>query len=188
MLAARLGADALGFVFYPQSTRHVEPAQVREIVALLPPFISTVGLFVSEKAARVQEIMSYCNLDIAQLHGKYDENDLGLEKRRIIRALQIRDESSLEEIDKLKNSTLLLDAWVEGQMGGTGRTFDWSLAARVAGTHRVLLAGGLTPGNVAEAICTVHPYGVDVSSGVEMAPGRKDPEKMALFIQNAGKA
>jgi len=188
LLAARLGADALGFVFYPPSSRFVEPDPVRDIVGSLPPFISTVGLFVNEKAGRVREIMAYCGLDIAQLHGDGNVEDMGLEKRRIRRALRVRDEASLEGIIKLKGETLLLDTWVEGSMGGTGRTFDWSLAARVARTHRVLLAGGLTPENVAEAICTVRPYGVDVSSGVEMAPGRKDPEKMALFIQNARKA
>jgi len=187
-LAAHLGADALGFVFYPPSPRCVEPDRVRNIVGSLPPFLSTVGLFVSEKAGRIREIMSYCGLDIAQLHGEGDDEDTGLEERRIIRALRVRDEASLEGIGGFQSATLLLDTWVEGRMGGTGRTFDWSLAARVAESHRVVLAGGLTPENVAEAIRTVRPYGVDVSSGVEMSPGRKDPERMAAFIRNARNA
>ncbi len=188
LLAAQLGADALGFVFYSQSSRYVEAEQVRSIVRLLPPFISTVGLFVNETASRVREIMDFCQLDIAQLHGDEVKADVGLGGRRIIRALRVRDEASLEGIENLENHTVLLDAWVKDRMGGTGRTFDWSLAARVAGTYRILLAGGLTPDNVAEAIRTVRPYGVDVSSGVELSPGRKDPEKLAEFIRNARKA
>jgi phosphoribosylanthranilate isomerase len=188
LLAARLGADALGFVFYSQSPRSVEPEQVRSIVRLLPPFISTVGLFVNETASRVREIMDFCRLDIAQLHGDDLGEDVGLGDRRIIRALRVRDEASLRGIADLKNHTVLLDAWVKDRMGGTGLAFDWSLAASVAETYRILLAGGLTPDNVAEAICTVRPYGVDVSSGVELSHGRKDPEKLAEFIRNARNA
>ncbi|MBN2429210.1 MAG: phosphoribosylanthranilate isomerase [Deltaproteobacteria bacterium] len=185
LAATRLGADALGFVFYPESPRFVKPDQVRAIVAALPPFISTVGLFVNEEAARVVEIMTRCGLDIAQLHGDIAVDELPFEERRIIRALRVRDEASLEDVGRIKDATILLDTYVKGRMGGTGETFDWSLAARVAKTRRVVLAGGLTPENVAEAIRTVRPYGVDVSSGVEMSPGRKDSEKIAAFIRNA---
>ena len=185
LAATRLGADALGFVFYPGSPRFVEPDQVRDIVAALPPFISTVGLFVDEEAARVVEIMTHCGLDIAQLHGDIAVDELPFAERRIIRALRVRDETSLEGVARFKDATILLDTYVEGRMGGTGETFDWSLAARVAKTRRVVLAGGLTPENVAEAIRVVRPYGVDVSSGVEMSPGRKDSEKIAAFIRNA---
>ena len=186
--AAQLGADALGFVFYPQSPRFVEAEHVRNIIELLPPFISTVGLFVNEKAARVREVMEFCRLDIAQLHGDEVGGDIGLANRRVIRALRVRDETSLQMVEKYQHQTLLLDAWVKDRMGGTGQTFDWNLAARVSDTCRILLAGGLTPENVTEAIHTVRPYGVDVSSGVESSPGRKDTEKMALFIQNVRKA
>lgn len=186
--AARLGADALGFVFYLQSPRFVEVERVRGIVELLPPFISTVGLFVNEKAARVREIMEFCRLDIAQLHGDEEGGDIGLANRRVIRALRVRDETSLQKIEKHEHQTLLLDSWAKDRLGGTGQTFDWNLAAGVSGTCRIILAGGLTPENVMEAIRTVRPYGVDVSSGVESSPGRKDPKKMALFIQNARKA
>ncbi len=185
LAATRLGADALGFVFYTESPRFVKPDQVRAIVAALPPFISTVGLFVNEEAARVVEIMTRCGLDIAQLHGDIAVDELPFEERRIIRALRVRDEASLEGVGRIKDATILLDTYVKGRMGGTGETFDWSLAARVAKTRRVVLAGGLTPENVAEAIRTVRPYGVDVSSGVEMSPGRKDSEKIAAFIRNA---
>jgi phosphoribosylanthranilate isomerase len=185
LTAARLGADALGFVFYSESPRFVEPDQVRDIVAVLPPFISAVGLFVNPEAGQVRDIMTYCGLDIAQLHGKEEIEALPLARRKIIQALRIRDRANLAEAAGFEDVTLLLDAYVEGRMGGTGRTFDWSLAACLAQKHRVVLAGGLTAENIAGAIRAVQPYGVDVSSGVESAPGRKDAGKLAAFIQNA---
>jgi phosphoribosylanthranilate isomerase len=124
-------------------------------------------------------------LDIAQLHGKTRNAAVPLAPRRIIRALRIRDRASLAAAAGFEDASLLLDAYVEGRLGGTGRTFDWNLAACLTQKHRVVLAGGLTPENVAEAIRAVRPYAVDVSSGVESAPGRKDAEKMAAFIENA---
>jgi phosphoribosylanthranilate isomerase len=179
------GADALGFVFFDKSPRCVTPAQAAEIIAALPPMITTFGLFVNEEPDRVAEVAAFCGLDVIQLHGDEPPAACSFPPHRVVKALRVRDAESLAGLGDYPVSALLLDAWVKDRYGGTGHSFDWELAARAAAAHRVILAGGLTPANVAEAIKTVRPYGVDVSSGVESAPGAKDPEKVAAFIRNA---
>lgn len=181
--AARCGADALGFVFYERSPRHVEPARVREIVEALPPFVTTVGLFVNREVGQVRQIADFCGLDVIQLHG--DESPAicrQLAPYRVIKALRLRDEKILDRLDSYPARAILLDAYVPDQFGGTGHRCDWQLAARVAREYPVILAGGLDSDCVAEAVARVRPYGVDVSSGVEQAPGVKDPHKVAAFI------
>jgi len=183
--AAACGADALGLVFYLKSPRAVSPEQARRIVAALPPFVTTVGLFVNEAPDKVREIVDYCGLDVIQLHGDETPAQCLYPPRRVLKALRVKGEESLVGAENYQVSALLLDAWHPDSYGGTGCLGDWELAAQVAAERPVVLAGGLTPDNVAEAIRRVRPYGVDVSSGVEIAPGQKDPERVAAFIRNA---
>ena len=188
-VAVEAGADALGFVMYRKSPRFVEPAVVKAIVAGLPPFMLPVGVFVNEEPARVRTLMDECGLALAQLHG--DETapycqDLG---RPVLKALRLKDRGTflaLAEFSERANVRgFLIDAFSDQAYGGTGRTVDWGLAQEVAQSMPVVLAGGLTPVNVAEAIARVRPYGVDVSSGVELSPGKKDHRKVKAFIHAA---
>ncbi len=184
--AAACGADALGFVFFPESPRSISPESAREIVSTLPPFVSAVGLFVNEKPGRIMETVEYCSLDLLQLHGDESPEDCAvLSGRRVIKALRVRNAESMRAAGDYKVSALLLDAWAPDRFGGTGRTFDWELAGLAGESLRIILAGGLNPENVSEAVSAVRPYGVDVSSGVEAAPGKKDPAKVEAFIANA---
>lgn len=183
--AARCGADALGLVFYSKSPRYVDPQQARKIVAALPPLVTTVGLFVNQSAEEIEQIARFCGLDVLQLHGDETPDQCQLPPWRVIKALRIRDAASLDDLTAYRVSGMLLDAWQADSYGGTGHRFNWQLAVSAGRQRPIILAGGLTPANVAEAVATVRPYGVDVSSGVESAPGRKDPELVAAFIRNA---
>ena len=186
--AAACGADALGFVFYAGSPRCVPPATAAGICAALPPFVSRVGLFVNEAPERIAAIAAECGLDVLQLHGDEAPQACLLPPYRVIKGVRPRTASDLAALSAYPVSALLVDAAVPGQFGGTGQRADWALAAQLAGTRRVILAGGLTPDNVAAAVQVVRPYAVDVSSGVESAPGKKDPEKVAAFIRRAREA
>ena len=179
------GADALGFVFYERSPRAITRNRAQAIIAALPPFVTVVGLFVNEDPRTVREIADDCGLDVIQYHGDESPETLRLAPRRSIRALRVRENVTFDEIARYPASGLLLDAWVTGAFGGTGVLCNWEIAAWIAKKRPVILAGGLTPENVATAIRTVRPYGVDVSSGVEDAPGRKDRKKVAAFIKAA---
>ncbi|HEY5672846.1 MAG TPA: phosphoribosylanthranilate isomerase [Malonomonas sp.] len=188
MQAVEAGADALGFVFYDKSPRFVTPQEVQQIVAELPPFVTTVGLFVNEPAARIRRAMAAAQLDVVQLHGDEQPQDCLLEPLPVIKALRVRDAASLQGAEGFKVSALLLDAWSDEHYGGTGLSFDWQLAQRLAGKRPLILAGGLTPENVAAAITQVKPYAVDVSSGVEARPGKKNQQKVAEFIRQVRSA
>ena len=179
------GADALGFVFYDHSPRAITRTRAQAIIAALPPFVTVVGLFVNEDPRTVREIADECGLDVIQYHGDESPETVGLAPRRSIRALRVRESDTLDEINRYPASGLLLDAWVAGAFGGTGVLCNWEIAAAIAKKRPVILAGGLTPENVAAAIQAVRPYGVDVSSGVEATPGRKDRKKVAAFISAA---
>ncbi|PLX96808.1 MAG: phosphoribosylanthranilate isomerase [Desulfuromonas sp.] len=183
--ACMSGADALGFVFYAKSSRCVTPEKAKEIVAALPPFVTTVGLFVNETPVRIREIVATVGLDVVQLHGDESPEACAYAPQRVVKALRVKDAASLADHTDYTTSALLLDAWVAGAYGGTGEVFNWDLAAEVARKRPVILAGGLTPENVAQAITAVQPYAVDVSSGVESAPGKKDATKVAAFIRAA---
>jgi phosphoribosylanthranilate isomerase len=158
------------------------------ICAELPPFVSRVGLFVNEAPWRIREIAGQCGLDVLQLHGDESPDACTLPPFRVIKGVRPRTLADLPTLSAYPVSALLVDAAVPGQYGGTGQRADWHLAREIAARHRVILAGGLTPANVAEAVREVRPYGVDVSSGVEATPGRKDPEKVAQFIRMAREA
>lgn len=183
--AVACGADALGFVFFAGSPRFVDRQSARQIIAELPPFVSTVGLFVNETPARIQESIEFCGLSTVQLHGDEGPDQCCYPPCKVIKALRLRAEMDERFFASFPVSALLLDAYVPDKFGGTGHRCDWEKAADVASAHRVVLAGGLSPDNVAEAVRQVHPYGVDVSSGVEKKPGKKDPEKVASFIRLA---
>jgi phosphoribosylanthranilate isomerase len=187
--ASLCGADALGFVFYPGSPRFVEPERARRIIADLPPLMTAVGLFVNEAPVRIREMVDFCGLDTVQLHGDEQPDQCSYPPCRVIKAVRLqKDMKSSGVFAAYPVSALLLDACVPGQFGGTGQQCDWTEAAFIAAQYRVILAGGLNPENVVEAVRQVHPYGVDVSSGVEMRPGQKDPEKVAQFIRRAKEA
>ncbi len=185
LLAADLGADALGFIFYPQSPRHVAPEAARRIIAHLPPFVAAVGVFVDEDAALVRDLAARVRLDWVQLHGQESPNycrDLGL---KVIKGFRIQDESSLQGLAPFQGAAqaLLLDTYKKGQVGGTGESFDWHLAREAKKYGRIILAGGLTPENVARALEVARPDAVDAASGTEAAPGRKDPAKLRAFFK-----
>ena len=188
-VAVEAGADAVGFVLWPKSPRYLSLETAREIAATLPPFVHRVGVFVD---ATVEEMRTACDaigLDVLQLHGNEDLESLGPLPRRAIKAVRVGPEFQAEEALRYEGRTagVLLDTRLDGAPpGGTGRSFDWSLAKDVRqGASYLVLAGGLTPDNVAEAVTAVRPDAVDVSSGVESSPGRKDPQKVRAFIRAA---
>lgn len=187
--AVAAGADALGFVLYRHSPRYIEPTIARTIIAGLPPFVLTVGVFVNEEVATVRRLMDECGLSLAQLHGDEPASYCQSLGRPALKALRLKDRGSFLSLAEFQGRAnvrgFVIDAFSEQAYGGTGRTADWTLAAEVARAAPVLLAGGLTPLNVAEAIERVRPYGVDVSSGVEAQPGKKDPAKVKAFIEAA---
>jgi len=183
LAAIALGADALGFVFYTRSPRRVTPEQAATIVSRLPPFVAKVGVFVDEKLERVREIMNLCSLDYTQLHGSESPDYCQKLGHRAIKAFRVNDESILEQLSDYKVVAMLLDSYNPDMFGGTGRAFNWEIAARAARSNCVILSGGLTPQNVAQAIKIVKPYAVDVSSGVEASHGKKDHAKLKTFIQ-----
>lgn len=188
LAAVEAGADALGFVFYNKSPRNISPDQAAALIRRLPPFVQTVGLFVNEELAVVNGIADRCGLDIVQLHGDETPEYCSGVRRRLIKAFRVKDETCLDLINGYDVAACLLDAWSPTAYGGTGKTFNWEIAAAAAASKRIILAGGLTPENVAAAVRAVRPYAVDVSSGVESAPGIKDPEKMRSLVRNARSA
>lgn len=182
--AVEAGADALGFVFYPPSPRYITPERAAPIIDELPPFVTTVGLFVDVPLGTVHEIATRCRLDRIQLHGSEPPSFCSQVKLPVIKAFRIKNADSLTPLPDYRVSAYLLDAYVEGALpGGTGASFVWDLALRVKPYGPLILAGGLTPENVEEAIAQTHPYGVDVSSGVESAPGIKNHQKVRSFIR-----
>jgi len=184
-VAVEAGADALGFVFYDKSPRCINPIVAAKIIAAIPPFVQTVGLFVNEETERINWTADFCGLDLVQLHGDESPEDCTAVNRRVVKAFRVQNVTSLESLPLYHVSGYLLDAWSPDAYGGTGQTFNWEMAAAARQYGPIILAGGLTTDNVAEAVTAVHPYALDVSSGVESAPGKKDPEKVREFIRRA---
>jgi phosphoribosylanthranilate isomerase len=176
-LAASLGANALGFVLWPGSPRHVSLARVRMIVASLPPFVTPVGVFVDPTAGELADAAG-AGIRLAQVHGTLATSS----PLPVVRAAHLGDNEDGLDIEVGPMQTVLLDAHDPVRYGGTGKTIDWTRAAGVSARRRIVLAGGLTPLNVREAIAAVRPYAVDVASGVEAEPGIKDPLKLRAFI------
>ncbi|MBV51590.1 MAG: phosphoribosylanthranilate isomerase [Nitrospinaceae bacterium] len=183
LLAVESGADAVGFIFYKESPRNISQKDVKEIVAQLPPFVESIGVFVNETSDKINRIAEQCRLTAVQLHGDESPAFCRRIKRRVVKAVRVKDAESLKGMSDFDVSGFLLDAYNEESRGGTGRVFDWNLALRAKKQGPVIIAGGLNPYNVYTAIHRVKPYGVDVCSGVEKSPGVKDPEKISEFIK-----
>jgi phosphoribosylanthranilate isomerase len=181
--AVAAGASAVGFVFWPESPRFVDPYRARAIVRTLPAFVLPVGVFVNQPAEYVRGVAALLRLGAVQLHGDEDVAYAARIDFPVIKAIALGQGVDAAAIDKWPlRTTLLLDVHDPIKRGGTGRTIDWSMAAPIAAQRRTLLAGGLTPENVAEAVAAVRPFGIDVSSGVERSPGIKDHARIrALF-------
>jgi phosphoribosylanthranilate isomerase len=191
-LAAELGADAIGFNFYPKSPRYVDPRTAAPLLRAVPPMVNPVGVFVDLKIRQVCALAYQLGLRCVQCFADHDDRD-DWYPFQMITAFRVKDENSIREMKRYLDrceavgpivGAVLVDAHVEGQLGGTGKTAPWHLLKDFDRTVPLILAGGLTPDNVAEAIHMVQPYGVDVASGVESSPGKKDPEKLRRFIQN----
>lgn len=183
LVAAACGADAIGLVFYAKSPRCVSAQQAAEIVAALPPFISVVGLFVNELPTEIERILSTVAIDVLQFHGDESVAFCKQFARPWIKALRVKHDTDISAACREFEGSrgILLDAWLEGVPGGTGKTFDWQLAADTLPAP-IVLAGGLNENNIAAAIAAVRPAAVDVSGGVESEPGIKDANKIKRFI------
>ena len=185
--AVEFGADALGFVFYDKSPRAIKMEAAKRIIATLPPFVLPVGVFVNQSEEAVRHIFDTCGLALAQIHGDESAGYCESLGRPVLRALRLKDQRSFLALAEYKGRMgvrgFVVDAFSQEAYGGTGQTVDWGLASQAAKAAPILLAGGLTPDNVQEAINQVNPYGVDVSSGVEGSAGKKDHQKLHDFIQ-----
>ncbi|MBR52789.1 phosphoribosylanthranilate isomerase [Candidatus Poribacteria bacterium] len=188
--AIAAGVDALGFVFVPNTPRYITPPQAKLVIKQLPPFITNVGLFVDSEIDEIEDIVNHCKLDAVQLHGNESPemcSQISLQTK-VIKSFHVKKELQVlrNEIENYRVDAYLLDTFIKGKAGGTGQTFDWRIAEGLS--QRIILAGGLTPDNIGTAIAQLQPYGVDVSSGVEKSPGKKDTNKIYSFVRQVRKA
>ncbi len=182
--AIEAGAHALGFIFYEKSPRYVSLRIASNICTALPPFISRVGVFVNELEYVIEKAIAECGLDTLQFHGDEPPGFCQKFTPKAIKAFRIKDSGDLRQMADYDVDAWLLDTYSPQASGGTGETFDWKLALKARKMGRpIILSGGLTPKNVADAIKVVEPYGVDVSSGVELSPGKKDTAKIKAFCK-----
>ena len=192
LAAAEFGADMIGFNFYSKSPRYVTPRDIANIATRVPRAVLMVGVFVNSTTDEITDIADSVGLDVIQLHGDEDDNFIRVighsTEKPVIKAFRIDAETSIDSVLHSDADAVLLDTAAIGEFGGTGRTFDWNLVGRDLKNKQVFLAGGLNSENVAEAIGVVRPYAVDVASGVESTPGKKDAAKMKAFITNAKNA
>ena len=178
-IAVNLGVDALGFIFFKKSPRYINPADAAQIIRQLPPFISRVGVFVNEELPEILEISRIAGIDTLQLHGSESPDFCNQCPLPVLKAFSVKPEMDFSVLDTYQTAGLLLDTWNGNMHGGSGKTFNWTIAKNIcARFSNVVIAGGLGPSNVEEALNTVHPYGVDINSGVEILPGVKNPLKM----------
>jgi phosphoribosylanthranilate isomerase len=181
---ATCGADAIGFIFYPKSPRYVAPEMVKTIIEILPTEIAKVGVFVNHDVAAVKEIIDFCGLDMVQLHG--DETPAycsQFPRSLVIKGLAPRTEDDLKKMKAYPVKAILVDAYDQKRYGGTGEQSDWILAAKVKTAHPLILAGGLSMTNIQEAIEHASPHAVDINSGAELSPGKKDHHKVKAIIE-----
>jgi phosphoribosylanthranilate isomerase len=190
LVAVASGVDALGFIFYKKSARNIDPEDARIIIEQLPPFVDVVGVFVDRKRSEVEEIIRYCGLNYAQLHGeesvKYcDRLSRAASPCRVIKAFRVKPELTAEDIAPYAPfiRAYLLDAYVAGEKGGTGKTFDWSMVEKLKIDRPYILAGGLSADNVCNALAALNPYAIDFSSSVEKAPGVKKHGQIRAFVK-----
>lgn len=183
LLACDLGANAIGFIFYDKSPRFIKPEDAKEIVEKLPPFITTVGVFVNSPLETINEIFRSVSLNIIQLHGDEDHDYCNQVQLPVIKAIRITDGFDFNNLLGYNAFAFLLDTYHKNIYGGSGKTFNWRLAKQAKKFRRIILSGGLDSGNVPDAIEFVNPYAVDVCSGVEEYPGKKDSEKLRAFFE-----
>jgi len=188
--AVAAGADGLGFIFVKQSPRLVDPDVVRAVTGELPPFVNSIGVFCDEEIEVVEEIINYCHLTLVQLHGSESPEYCKSVSRPVIKSFSVRPETESRELAAYSEvaSGFLLDTYHKEMAGGTGKVFDWKLVEEIHPPGPVILAGGLNPENVGDAIRLVKPFAVDVNSGVEYQPGRKDIDKLKSFADEVRKA
>jgi len=181
------GADAMGMVFYPPSSRHIEIEQAKQMVEALPPFMTSVALFVNAAREEVETVLQQVSIDIIQFHGDESAVFCASFDRPYIKAIRMKDELDLYKIEQeyTTSRALLLDTYKKGVPGGTGESFNWERVPHDL-KKPIILAGGLDADNVAQAIKQVQPYAVDVSGGVELSPAKKDPQKILAFVKNVG--
>lgn len=183
------GVDALGFIFVDASPRNIDPEKAREIVAALPPFVDAVGVFVDQELGVVNDIVQYCGLTMVQLHGFESPQYCEAVKARVVKTFSIRPDTEVSETNPFYDpyievvSGVLLDTYHEKVAGGTGKTFDWDLIKQCRPVAPLILAGGLTPENISDAVRQVRPFAVDVNSGVEISPGVKDVEAVERLVE-----
>jgi phosphoribosylanthranilate isomerase len=184
--AAEAGADMIGLMFYDGSPRHITLAKAVEISRALSPFVLRVGVFVNPDEEQVTRAIAECGLNLLQFHGDEASDFCTQFGLMSLKAIRVRDAESLKQLERFNTDAFLLDAYSKSGLGGTGEKFNWELAVEAQKFGKpIFLAGGLTPDNVAAAVELVHPFAVDVSSGVESAPGKKDAAKVRMFIQAA---
>ncbi len=184
--AIEYGTDALGFVFYPRSPRAITPDRARAIITQLPPFVTTVGVFVDEDRTRLEQIVTKTGIDMIQLHGSEPPEYCANLGKKVIKAIRVKELTDLEPLKHYRVSAFLLDTYSPDAVGGTGLIFNWEIAIEAKRFGNIILAGGLNPENVEHAVKMVQPYGVDVASGVEGSEkGRKNHNKLRLFIERA---
>ena len=189
LAAVDAGADMIGLMFYEKSPRHVSLAAAAELSRALPPFVLRVGVFVNPDESVVLQAITECGLNLLQFHGDEPSDFCTQFGVMSLKAFRIRDAESLRALENYQTDAFLLDAYAAGGLGGTGEKFNWDLAVQAQALGKpIFLAGGLTPENVGEAVKKVRPFAVDVSSGVETAPGRKSAEKVRAFIQAVRRA
>lgn len=190
LAAAELSVDMLGFVFYKKSKRYVTPAEAEDIINELPPFMGRVGVFVDERPEEVIRIAEDAGLDMLQFHGSETPAycDLFRDKYKVIKAFRLKTKEDLKKVNSYNTDYYLFDTHEDGCVGGTGKTFDWGILKDFEILKPMILSGGLDPENVGCAIKDIAPYGVDVSSGIESAPGKKDLKLLKKFVDNVRKA
>ena len=182
--AAECGVDALGFIFYPKSQRYVAPAKAKEMIQKLPSEIVRVGVFVNHEIHEVKEIAQFCGLNLIQLHGDESPEYCGqFPMSSLIKAVSCQTEEEIRELRNYPVAAILVDARDKGNYGGTGKNSDWRLAIKVKEMHPLILAGGLNRENIKEAIERVRPQVVDLNTGVEIYPGKKDPNKISEIMK-----
>jgi len=183
LAAVRLGADALGFIFVPASPRYITPIKAAEIIKRLPPFVSKVGVFVNEDHSVALDSSRAAGVDVAQLHGDEPPEYCAGFPMPVIKVFSVGADFDPSVMMRYDVAGYLLDTWDPKRRGGSGNTFDWSIAAKACDMHdTVILSGGLNPSNVREAVEAVHPYAVDLNSGVEVSPGVKDHDKIKAAV------
>lgn len=189
LTAAEAGADMIGLMFYEGSPRHITIAQAAEISRSLSPFVLKVGVFVNPEEAQVMEAISACGLNLLQFHGDEPSDFCTQFGLMSVKALRVQNAESIAALENYQTDAFLLDAYSKSGLGGTGEKFNWDLAVEARKFNKpIFLAGGLTPENVAAAVAQVRPFAVDVSSGVESTPGKKDAAKVRAFITAAKSA